>query len=205
MALEGPDPPRLADGSLDEGSLDDGSVDDLVAELSRWLADGRVDAAAASRARERWLRQAAEEEALFAGILLDLAERDMAVMAAVAGNRTHRGVVRAVAEDFCALRTADGGDVLLRYDGISSVRPHGRPEGHTGDRARALDMTFNEAVVALAGDRPRVLVITLDGTGLSGELRAAGRDVLTLRLDGEARATSYVPLGSVAELSIVSG
>ncbi len=185
--------------------MDDLGVDDLVADLTRWLADVRVDAAAASRARERWLRQAAEEEAMFAGILLDLAERDISVVAAVAGNHSHRGVVRAVAEDFCALRTVDGGDVLLRYDGISSVRPHGRPEGHTGDRAQALDMTFNEAALALAGDRPRILVIALDGTGLSGELRAAGRDVLTLRLDGESRATSYVPLASVAELSMVSG
>ncbi len=185
--------------------MDDLGVDDLVADLTRWLADVRADAAAASRARERWLRQAAEEEAMFAGILLDLAERDMSVVVAVAGNRSHRGAVRAVAEDFCALRTADGGDVLLRYDGISSVRPHGHPEGHTGERAQALDMTFNEAAVALAGDRPRVLVIALDGTGLSGELRAVGRDVLTLRLDGETRATSYVPLASVAELSLATG
>ena len=57
-----------------------------------------------------------------------------------------------------------------------------------GDRAPALDMTFPEAIAAIAGDRPRVLVVARDGSGLSGELRSVGRDVATLRLaDAESR------------------
>ncbi len=185
-----------------DGGLDEAAGDDLVGELTRWLADTRADAAAASRARERWLRQQAEEEALFAGILLDLAERAVAVVAHVPAGRRHRGAVRAVADDFCALRTSDGGDVLLRYEGLSSVRPLGPHPPLSGDRPQALDMAFGEAVAALVGDRPRVLVVTLDGTVLSGDLRAAGRDVLTLRLDGDPRPTAYVPFRSVAELTL---
>jgi hypothetical protein len=171
---------------------------DLVGDITRWLAEQRADAAAASRARERWLRQAADEEALVAGVLLDLAERAATVVVQGVAGRTHRGVVRAVGEDFVALRTG-GGDVLLPFDAIGALRADGGPTGG-GDRAHALDIAFAEAVAAVSGDRPRVLVVSRDGSGLSGELRSVGRDVATLRL---ADATYYVPLASVAELAIV--
>jgi len=175
---------------------------DLVADLTRWLIDTRSEAASASRARERWLRQQAEEEARFAGILLDLAERDRPLVVQLAHDRRHRGHVRAVAEDFLALRTLEGTDVLLRYAGIVAARPEGPDVLLDGDRPCALDMRFAEAVVAICAERPRVLVVTLDGSRSSGELRAAGRDVLALRLDGRDRATSYVPLAAVAEVSL---
>lgn len=177
------------------------SAEGLVGELTRWLADSRVDAAATSRARERWLRQQAGEEALFAGVLLDLAERGSMVLVHAAGSRRHRGRVRAVADDFCALRSEEGADVLLAYNGIVSVQPHGEALVATGDRPSALDMTLGEALAAMVGDRPRVLVVTHDGAGMAGELRAVGRDVVTLRPDGDARV-SYVPLRAVAEVSI---
>lgn len=178
---------------------DDGPADDLVGDITRWLAEQRADAAAASRARERWLRQAADEEAVVAGVLLDLAERAATVVVQGVANRTHRGVVRAVGEDFVALRTGTG-DVLLPFDAMVAVRAEGAAGG--GERAHALDVSFAEAVAAVGGDRPRVLVVARDGSGLSGELRSVGRDVATLRL---ADATYYVPLASVAELAIVEG
>jgi hypothetical protein len=179
----------------------DEPIDDLVGELSRWLAATRADAAAASRARERWLRQQAEEEATLAGLLLDLAEQGQELVIHTPGERRHRGIVTAVADDFLALHASAGTDVLIRYDGIAVVRPLGQaPVG--GDRARALDISFGEAVSALVGDRPRVLIVTRDGQGLSGDLRSAGVDVLTLRLDGEPRATIYVPFASIAELTL---
>lgn len=172
---------------------------DLVADLTRWLAEQRADAAAASRSRERWLRQAADEEARLAGVLLDLAERADTVVVQGVAARTHRGRVRAVGEDFLALRTG-GADVLVPFDAVVAVRPEGRPiEG--ADRAQALDLGLAEALAALAGDRRRVLVISRDGTGLAGELRSVGRDVLTLRL-AQAASTVYVPIASVAELSL---
>ncbi|HEU5150775.1 MAG TPA: hypothetical protein VFU19_09770 [Iamia sp.] len=171
---------------------------DLVGDITRWLAEQRADAAAAARARERWLRQAADEEALVAGVLLDLAERAATVVVQGVAGRTHRGVVRAVGEDFVALR-AGGGDVLLPFDAVVTIRADGVPAGG-GERAAALDIAFAEAVAAVAGDRPRVLIVARDGSGLSGELRSVGRDVATLRL---AESTCYVPLASVAELAIV--
>jgi len=181
---------------------DDPPGGDLVADLTRWLAEQRADAAAAARSRERWLRQAADEEALVAGVLLDLAERtDMVVVQGVAG-RTHRGRVRGVGEDFVALRTGRA-EVLLPYDAIVAIRPEGHPPGGA-DRARALDLGLAEALSALAGDRPRVLTFSRDGTGLSGELLSVGRDVLALRL-AETAGTVYVPIASVAELSITEG
>jgi hypothetical protein len=49
-----------------------------------------------------------------------------------------------------------------------------------------------------------VLLVARDGSGLAGELRAVGRDVATLRIgEGSADGTLYVPLASVAELTIV--
>ena len=182
-----------------------GGDDDLVEELTRWLAGQRADAAAAARARERWLRQQAAEETVFAGVLLDLAERGRGVVVHGAGQRRHRGTVRAVAEDFLAFHTVEGVDVLLRYEGIAALRPQGGGDALVGDRPHALDMTMAEAVAALVADRPRVLVVTLDGSALSGEVRVAGRDVLVLRLDGDAASVAYVPLASVAELSLVEG
>jgi hypothetical protein len=173
---------------------------DLVGDITRWLAEQRADAAAASRARERWLRQAADEEALVAGVLLDLAERAATVVVQGVASRTHRGVVRAVGEDFVALRTGRT-DALLPFDAIVAIRAEGAPTGG-GERAHALDIGFAEAVAAIAGDRPRVLVVTRDGSGLSGELRSVGRDVAALRL-GDGEGTSYVPLASMAELAIV--
>jgi len=179
--------------------LDQPDGDGLVADLTRWLAEQRADAAVAARTRERWLRQAADEEAMVAGVLLDLAERADTVVVQGPGGRTHRGRVRGVGEDFVALRTGRA-DSLLPYDAVVAIRPEGRPVG-PADRAQALDLTFAEAVSAVAGDRPRVLLVSRDGTGLSGDLLSAGRDVLVLRL-AAAAGTLYVPLASLAELTI---
>lgn len=176
-----------------------GGEDGLVAELTRYLAEQRVDAAAASRARERWLRQAAGEEAQVAGVLLDLAERADAVMVQGAGSRTHRGRVAGVGEDFAALRTG-AGDVLLAFDALVAIRPEGPPL-RDPSRAQTLDLSLAEALSAMAGDRPRVLVVSRDGTGLAGTLDAVGRDVLTLRTT-TAAGVVYVPIASVAEITL---
>lgn len=173
---------------------------DLVGDLTRWLAEQRADAAAAARARERWLRQAADEEAVVAGVLLDLAERAEVVVAQGVAGRSHRGRVRGVGEDFVALRTAST-DVLLPYASVLAIRAEGRALGGS-DRARTLDLTFAEAIAAIAPERPRVLVVGRDGAGLSGELRSAGRDVLTLRL-ADGAGTVYVPVAALAELAVV--
>ena len=177
---------------------------DLLSRLARWAAEASADAAAESRARERWLRQAAEEEASFAGVMLDLAERRAPVVIGGRAGRRHRGVVRAVGSDFVGMKLADGTDVLLSLAGIASVRPEPRAVPAPGDRPVTVDIGLAEALAAVAEDRPRVLVVTMaDADGLAGELRAVGRDVLTLRLDGADRTPAYVPVASVVELRLV--
>jgi hypothetical protein len=169
-------------------------------DLARWLAEARVDEAAVARARERWLRQQAGEEATLVGVLLDLAERGSAVLVEVAGGRRHRATVTAVAEDFVALRTDQGTDALVAHGGVAAVSPLD-DVAPTGDRPRPLDMTLHEALVALAGERRRVLVVGRDGSTRAGELTSVGRDVVVLRADGGPRHV-YVPVGSIAEVAI---
>jgi hypothetical protein len=172
---------------------------DLVADLTRWLAEQRVDAASAARAREHWLRQAAEEESLLAGVLLDLAEQgDTIVMQGISG-RTHRGQVRGVGVDFLALRTGTV-EVLLPYDAVVTIRPWDhQPQGAT--RTEALEMHLSDALAVIATGRPRVLVVSRDGTSLAGELRSVGRDLVTLKLAGAA-GVAYVPMASIAEVTL---
>jgi hypothetical protein len=56
----------------------------------------------------------------------------------------------------------------------------------------------------LAADRPRVLIVTTaDAEGVAGELRSVGRDVVTVRLDGDPRAGAYVAITAIAEVSLV--
>ena len=177
---------------------------DLLARLAEWAAAASADAASAARARERWLRRAADEDATFAGVLLDLAERGATVVVTGRAGRRHRGIVRAVATDFVGIQTDTGGDVLLTFAGIASVRPEPGAAAPLGDRAVAVDVGLAEVLAAVADDRPRLLVVTLaDAEGLAGELRAVGRDVLTLRLDGADRTPSYVPVASLAEIRLV--
>ena len=72
-----------------------------------------------------------------------------------------------------------------------------------GDRVVDVELGLAEALAAIAGDRPRVLVVTsADGEGLAGELRAVGRDVVTLRLDGADRSPVYVAIASIAEVML---
>ena len=177
---------------------------DLAARLERWVADARSADAAAARGRERWLRLQADESATFVGVLIDLAERQTPVVIYGRAGRRHRGSIAAVASDFCALRTSGGRDVLLAYAGIGSVRPDSRSAGPIGDRAVEAEIGLAEMLSVLAADRPRVLIVTAaDDEGIAGELRSVGRDVVTVRLDGEPRAAAYVAISAIAEVSLV--
>jgi hypothetical protein len=177
----------------------------LVERLDRWIAEMRSDDAAAARARERWLLTQAEESSTFAGVLLDLGEQRATVLIEGCAGRRHRGTVVAVARDFCGLRTPSGRDILLSYAGVASVRAERRSATPTGDRAVTLRASLGEALAALAEDRPRVLLVTLAGSeALAGELRSVGRDVLTMRLDGEPTAPAYVAIAAIAEVSLVT-
>lgn len=177
---------------------------DLTARLEQWVADSRSEAVVAERARERWLRVQADESSTFAGVLLDLAERGGPVLVQGRAGRRHRGVITAVAADFCALRTPGGRDVLLAFGGISSVRPEARGTEAAGDRTVHADVSLAEILSLLAADRPRVLVLTQAADeGIAGELRRVGRDVVTIRLDGTPGASAVVAVAAIAEVSLV--
>ncbi|MGQ0618167.1 MAG: hypothetical protein ACT4PW_14460 [Acidimicrobiia bacterium] len=175
---------------------------DFLARLDRWAAEARSDDAAAARSRRRWLDQAAQESATFAGVLLDLAESRVPVVVQGVGGRRHRGTIEVVGADFCGLRPDTGPEVLLSFAATGAVWPETGTSGPVGDRVVHLDANLADALAVLAADRPRVLVVTTTGDGLSGELRSMGRDVVSVRLDGAGRL-AYLAVGAIAELKRV--
>jgi hypothetical protein len=98
-------------------------------------------------------------------------------------------------------------ETCLAMHAISVVRRRPGPRGRdaTGDRPAARAVGLTSYLAGLAPERPRVaIVVAGEPTTVVGELRAVGRDVATIRLDGEARVTAYVALDSLSEV-LVSG
>nr|MBA3268429.1 hypothetical protein [Acidimicrobiia bacterium] len=56
-------------------------------DVERWAAEARARDAADARLRERGLRRQAEDEAVFVGLLVDLAERGVGVLVTTSGGR----------------------------------------------------------------------------------------------------------------------
>lgn len=161
-------------------------MDDLLRLLDR----ARAADALAARARERLLRTVAEEGATLAGTLVDLAEAGAEVRVRTTFGRPASGPVRFVGSDFAVV-----GDVWVRLSAIVAVLGASSPAA--GDRAPS-DVLLSEALHRIATERPRVALAT-PGEVLAGELVAAGVDVVTVRLDGEA-GLAYVPVASVLGL-----
>lgn len=181
-------------------------VDGLLADLARWTADARTDDAARSRTRERWLRQQAEEDARFAGVALDLSEAGAGVALRLTSGRTLHGRIATVARDFCVVRHGSGTATLVSFAAIATVRPEpGYRAGQAmSERTAPVDATLAGVLAGLAGERPRVRVVTEGGgEALAGELRAVGADVATLRLDGAHGGTAYLRLGAVLEVTLL--
>jgi hypothetical protein len=175
-------------------------VDD--AELAELLDAGRTVGRRRSRSRERTLRQVAEEGASLVGTLLDLAEAATPVTLRTDADRTHHGVLVAVGADFCVVR-AGGADTCVRTSTVTTVRP--RPGGGAavaaGDRLPVRDVRLVEVLGARSPDRPRVVIVVRGGAVVAGELRAAGVDVVSLRLDGGRRELCYLAAGAVTEVT----
>jgi hypothetical protein len=181
-------------------------ADDLLADLARWTSDQQVDEAAKARTRERWLRQQAEEDARFAGLALDLAERGDHVAVRSVSGRMYVGVLAAVGRDFLVVRTQSGSRAaFVTFDAVATIRPE---PGSTAppansERDASLAASFVDVLAGLAADRPRVQVMA-GGDPLAGELRAVGHDVASLRLDTSPPATAYVRLGPVVEVVLLN-
>ncbi len=175
----------------------------MLDDLERWAAGARAQEAAEERVRERWLRQAAEEEASFAGLLVDLAEDGRPVSVTTTAGRRHHGSMMAVGTDFVAIAGPDGRLVLVSIGAIAEVRPAAgarHPAAATTDR-QPLGVTLAEVLAQAVATRPRVAVVAGEVT-VVGHLRAVGTDVLTVRTDGEPPGQSYVTLASVSEVSL---
>lgn len=180
--------------------------DRFLASLHRLVADAVAETAARERSQARVLRQVAEESATFAGVALDLAERGEVIVARMATGRAHRGRLLAVGRDFVVVRDTPGPPVLLAMAGIAALRPQplGRPTDTAGARRPPLDVGLAVLLAGLAADRPRIQVMAVgDSQPLSGELRAVGLDVATLRLDGEGKNLAHLRIANLAEVVLV--
>ena len=179
--------------------------DGFLASLDHVVADAVAEEAARERSQTRMLRQIAEEEATFVGVVLDLAERGSVVVARTASGRAHRGRVLAVGRDFVVVRDGGGPPAFLPVAAVSSLRPQpGVAAADTaGGRSAPLDVGFAALLVGLAVDRPRVQVSARDDEAVAGQLRSVGVDVLTLRLDGDAGLRAHVRIPAVTELLLL--
>jgi hypothetical protein len=173
---------------------------DPFATLLRAVADVRVADAAAARARAHWLVRQAEEEGTLVGVLVDLAERGDRLVVSTTTGRRAAGTVQALGADFVAL--ADGaGLVLVALTALATVRTRPGAAAASGDRTERVERRLLDVLAELAGDRPPVVVGTV-GDEVRGTLRAVGRDVITIRMDGERPSTVYVAAGSITDIRL---
>ena len=175
----------------------------LSARLHQLIDDVRVDDAADARARERWLRTAAEADATLAGVLLDLGERDAHVGIATVEGRRVLGTIEVVGADFIAVRTDAGHEVLLAIDAVASVRTAPSLDPAVGDRVMTTDLRLGDLLSELAAERARVRLVLRDGGDVvAGELRSIGQDVVSVRAESATGGTAYVPLAAVVEVGL---
>jgi hypothetical protein len=178
--------------------------DGMAARLDRWVAEARVEDAARRRSSERWLRQQAEEEATFAGVLIDLGERGAHVAVHTSSGRVHRGRISVVGLDFMRVEVPMAGDVLVALKVISSVRTDRDEPVVTGDRASSSRLALAEMITGLAAERDRALFVPLDGRGpVCGTVRSVGQDLVVVRLDGGGDShagIAYLALSSIGEV-----
>ena len=189
--------PVLGPGSGDGG---------WAARLERWAGEARVDAAAASRAREHSLRRQAEEDATVAGVLVDLAEAAIPVRVHLRSGGTVSGTIRAVGVDVVAVEHGgpDGALSLVALGAVASVRTGAGARAVAGDRAVVSTLRLVDVLAGVAGERASVLVHTDDGAAVAGEARGLGRDVLVVRTGGHRGAGGFDPTSGVAYVPLAA-
>jgi hypothetical protein len=177
--------------------------DELVAAFARWAASQRTVSAAASRARERSLREQAAASATWTGTLVDLAEQRALVTVAVM-NQRRRGRLVGVGRDFFVLDAEGSGRAhLISLNAVSALWPDGPNAGFSaGTRRGALDLTLIMALGLLAEQRAPISVLTGAGIETAGELLTVGEDMLTLRTEAPPRRLAFVPLSAVARCEL---
>jgi hypothetical protein len=175
-----------------------------VPERDPWvelLDEGRVREAGAARARWRWLRQAAGEDASVVGTLVDLAERSADAAVATVAGRVHRSVVAAVGADVVVLRPPSGALLLVPLSAVAWVRP-GAPPPPAGTRPAPAGPCLLD-LLALAAERGDRVALTLaGGTTVTGRLEGVGTDVLRVRPEDAAGDPVYVSATSIREAAV---
>ena len=175
----------------------------FATRLHGWLADAQVEGSAGARAQERWLRAAAEADATFVGVLVDLAERGAGVAISTRGGRRHHGRIEVIGADFVALHLPSGNEVLLTLEAVTSVRTAPLVDATVGEQVVRTAFRLADVLGELAAERSRALLVPIDGVdAVAGELRAVGHNVVTVRSDGDPPATAYVPLAAIAEVGL---
>jgi hypothetical protein len=173
--------------------------------LERWIAEGAVDEAARARARRGWLREQAAASTTFVAVLADLVDRGRPVLVQSTTGSRHRGRIAALGADFVALTTDHGALVLVAHHAIAAVRSEPGDPPMRSMRSPDLGLSLAQILAELGEERPRVAIATDGSNQIMGELVSVGVDVVTVRLDGDARATVYVPLGAVCEVMRPTG
>ena len=91
--------------------------------------------------------------------------------------------------------------MLVARGAMASVRATPGSDAALGERAVTTDLRLGDVLAELAAERSRVLVLLGEGADpVGGEARAAGRDVLTVRVDGDPPALTYVPFSAITEV-----
>lgn len=192
-------PPAASDPFADDG--------DPFAKILEGIAEARVDDAVATRERARWAARRAEEDATFAGALVDLAERQAVVRLQVRGGHDLVGTPVALGPDCVAVTTA-GGQAFVRLHHLTAIRSlpgHGLvPTGPPPAAVRAITRTLHDVVGDATAERADVHVLLDDGRDARGTLRAMGVDVLTLRENNEGNATVLVSFDAVAAVTLLA-
>lgn len=170
----------------------------FVHAFAAWAADHRTGEAAASRSRERWLRQQVAESATLAGTLVDLAEQGATATLAL-GSHQITGRLAGVGEDGCVVADRAGGVIVVALVHLVAVQIAGRRRGAggeaTGDRAPAGAWTVVDALGALAAERSPVRLGVTNGDTVRGDLVSIGEDVLTVRTGSDT--WTHVALATV--------
>jgi hypothetical protein len=170
----------------------------------RFAADAREHEAAASRAREGWLRQAAGDDATLSGTLLDLAERGAPVVLTLRSGRRHRVAVWRVASDCVAVRHDDGrvSWIALASVAVIAGEPGGRAVPVSTRRAES-DVTLVDVLSDLVADQATVALFVADMTdALRGRLVGGGRDVVRVATAGPTPEV-VVAVQAVSEVALV--
>lgn len=188
---------------------DPDQLERLLEELTHWSALERAKETAAGRIREGWLRRQAAEEATWAGLAADLAERRARVVVHVAGDRLHRGRLIASGADFVLLVTGDESSrplpLILAFNCITAVRqesgeaPPGPVERWSGETLPSL----GSLLARLSAERPRLRVVLAGGEAVVGDLDSVGEDVAIIRLSGGQPGSAYLRLAAVTEVSLL--